>query len=88
MNPANEAVKEIGNLTLTTSKLNASLSNGPWNEKRVTLEQHTTLRLNWELSKKAPEVWDETVIHQRSEYLAKLVTEIWPPAEDLAPASQ
>ena len=84
----NEAVKEIGNLTLTTSKLNASLSNGPWNEKRVTLEQHTTLRLNWEMSKKAPEVWDETAIHQRSEYLAKLVTEIWPPAEDLAPASQ
>ena len=84
----NDAVKGIGNLTLTTNKLNASLSNGPWNEKRVTLDQHTTLRLNWELLTNAPEMWDETAIHQRSEYLAKFVTEIWPSAEDLALASQ
>ena len=29
----NERVKYLGNLTLTTNKLNTSLSNAPWDEK-------------------------------------------------------
>ena len=81
-----QAIKEIGNLTLTTNKLNASLSNGPWDKKRDTLEKHTTLRLNWELLSGPPEVWDESSIPKRSEQLAKLIAEIWPLADKLAPA--
>ena len=41
-----QAVKEIGNLTLITGKLNASVSNAAWAEKREELRKHTTLRLN------------------------------------------
>lgn len=41
-----DAVKYMGNLTLTTSKLNSSLSNAPWDEKRRTLREHSTLFLN------------------------------------------
>ena len=80
-----QAIKEIGNLTLTTNKLNASLSNGPWDEKRKTLGQHTAFRLNWELLDGAPEVWDESSIHKRSEQLVRWITEIWPSSDNLAP---
>ena len=41
-----ERVQFLGNLTLTTGRLNASLSNGPWDEKRTALEKHSTLLLN------------------------------------------
>ena len=75
-----QAVREIGNLTLVTGKLNASLSNAPWNEKIETLRKHTTLRLNWELLEHPPETWNEETITERSGKLAKLATEIWPPA--------
>ena len=61
-----EAVKEIGNLTLVTGKLNASLSNAPWHEKIETLRRHTTLRLNWELLEHPPETWNEETIRERS----------------------
>lgn len=83
-----QAVKEIGNLTLTTSKLNSSLSNSPWNEKQETLRRHTALRLNWELLEEAPEVWGEIAIRERSEHLAKLATRIWPPGESFASSFQ
>ena len=78
-----EAVKEIGNLTLVTGKLNASLSNAPWNEKTGTLKKHTTLRLNWELLERPPETWTEESIRERSEQLAKCAVEIWPFANDI-----
>ena len=71
-------VKEIGNLTLVTGKLNASLSNAPWSEKIETLRRHTTLRLNWELLESPPETWTEESIRDRSRQLADFVTEIWP----------
>ena len=73
-----QAVKEIGNLTLVTGRLNASLSHAPWHEKIETLGNHTTLRLNWELLEDPPEVWDEGTIRRRSERLAALAIEIWP----------
>ena len=79
----NQAVKEIGNLTLVTSKLNPSLSNAPWTEKWETLEKHTAFRLNWELLKDAPDVWDEAAIHERSRQLCDYIKEIWPYADKL-----
>lgn len=84
----NQAVKEIGNLTLTTSKLNSSLSNSPWNEKQETLRRHTALRLNWELLDDAPEIWDEMSIRERSQQLAKLAICIWPSGESFASSFQ
>lgn len=74
----NKAVKAIGNLTLTSGKLNASLSNGAWEEKRETLSKHSGLFLNIDLLKNPPAVWDEAAIWKRSRQLAELVIEIWP----------
>ncbi len=73
-----QAVKELGNLTFVTGKLNSSLSNAAWNQKKETLKQHTTLRLNWELLQDPPDEWNEETIRERSEYLANAATEIWP----------
>ena len=73
-----QAIKEIGNLTLVTGKLNASLSNDPWHKKVETLRKHTTLRLNWELLDRPLEIWNEETIRERSGQLAKAATEIWP----------
>lgn len=80
----NEAVKNIGNLTLTTDKLNSSLSNGPWDEKRQTLDNHSSLFLNNTLLRDAPDVWDEVAIHKRSEYLARIILQIWPPPDSFS----
>ena len=74
----NNAIKEIGNLTLVSGKLNPALSNSPWDKKVQTLKQHTSLRLNWELLEDAPEVWNEKAISERSGELAVMVKDIWP----------
>ena len=71
-------VREIGNLTLVSGRLNSTLSNAAWPQKRVTLRKHTALRLNWELLEGAAEVWSEEAIRDRSRQMAEWVIEIWP----------
>ena len=83
----NEAQRNIGNLTLTTEKLNASLSNGPWDEKRLTLANHGSLFLNKTLLGNTPETWDEAAIESRSQFLAEKISEIWLPPEAFADTS-
>jgi uncharacterized protein with ParB-like and HNH nuclease domain len=83
----NKAVKSIGNLTLTTAKLNATLSNNSWSKKRKTLGEHSTLFLNKTLLDGAPDVWDEASIKQRSCDLAERIMQIWPSAEKFTPTS-
>lgn len=83
-----ETIENIGNLTLTTDKLNASLSDGPWIEKRQTLKNHSSLFLNKELLEDAPVVWDESAIRKRSECLAEKILQIWPSADKLFEISQ
>lgn len=70
-------VKFIGNLTLTTGKLNTRLSNAPWIEKQKELRKHSTLMLNRGLVDNSPDGWDEDSIQERSWQLAEIVTEIW-----------
>ena len=77
-NARDQAIKEIGNLTLVTGRLNTSLSNSAWSQKKNTLRQHTSLRLNWELLDGDPEVWNEEAIRERSQSLAAIVLKIWP----------
>ena len=77
----NQAVGAIGNLTLTTGKLNSRLSNGPWIEKRDALERHSGLFLNKTLLHHAPANWDEEAIEGRSAKLAEAVLQIWPSAD-------
>ena len=77
----NTLIHTIGNLTLTTQKLNSSMSNSGWEEKRSELLEHTTLLANNELTLK--ETWDEERIRERSQRIAKLVSEIWPGPDSL-----
>ena len=78
----NDAVRYIGNLTLTTNKLNSSLSNAPWEEKRKTLHEHSTLFLNKILLNDAPiDRWDETAIYRRTFMLAERILNIWKSAD-------
>lgn len=69
-------VHRIGNLTLTTERLNNSLSNNPWARKRCELNKHSKLRLNALLCEKNK--WDESEIRRRGERLAKCVASKWP----------
>ena len=82
-----EAIETIGNLTLTTNKLNVSLSNGPWHEKQKTLDNHSSLLLNKQLLNGAPDVWDELAIIERSQGLADRIIQIWSSADEFTATS-
>lgn len=85
-----DAVHQVGNLTLTTSKLNPSLSNKPWKQKKKGIQQHSLLRLNGESVLTAPDIastwddeawavdWDEERIALRARWLAKHALAVWP----------
>jgi hypothetical protein len=72
------AVNRLGNLTLVTDKLNPSLSNGPWDTKRVGLAQHSLLAMNQQLVDTYAAGFDESAIASRGENLARKILEIWP----------
>ena len=72
----NIRIHSIGNLTLATQKLNSSMSNDPWNNKRDELQEHSVLLLNNELL--TQDTWDEETIRSRSLRMAELVSERWP----------
>ena len=73
-------IQTLGNLTLTTAKLNATMSSGPWEVKQQYLKR-AGLALNQELIEHAPAEWTEAAIAARSERLADLALEIWPRPE-------
>ena len=73
------AVKSIGNLTLITGKLNSSISNGPWGEKRKALDQHSVLMLSKEPVKEHE--WNEERIEARARQLAQIAIKVWPHAD-------
>ena len=72
----NRIVHTIGNLTLVNQKLNSSLSNGPWPNKREALNDHSVMMLNSELRKEC--TWNEETIQTRSRRMAKLIADCWP----------
>ena len=76
-------VHTIGNLTLVNHRLNSSLSNAAWREKRRALDEHTVLFLNKDLLAKAPPVWDESAIAERGERLWRLAVRVWPHAASI-----
>ena len=77
----NNALHSIGNLTLVTQKLDSSLSNGPWDEKKQKLGDHANLFLNTDLLKHAPRVWDESAITDRAHRLFAASIRVWPHPE-------
>ena len=74
----NRLIHTIGNLTLVTGKLNKSLSNAPWAEKRERLNTYSGLLLKESITSR--DVWNEETIKERSRYLAEIATEVWPHA--------
>lgn len=74
----NYVVDFLGNLTLVTGKLNASVSNGPWETKRSALEHHSVLFLNKDVIQQGGPAWALADIHERTHRLAACAVEIWP----------
>lgn len=72
----------LGNLTLVTQPLNASMSNSAWPIKRQALNQ-SLLLLNRELC--AFDAWDEDTIAQRGAALTRRVLELWQGPQDFMP---
>ncbi len=72
----NSLVHTIGNLTLVNRRLNSSMSNGPWEDKRKELQEHSVMTLNAELSHQ--DSWNEEEIIARSRRMANLIAKCWP----------
>jgi uncharacterized protein with ParB-like and HNH nuclease domain len=68
----------IGNLTILTDKLNPSISNAPWDEKREAIADHTVLRINRHLVREWRDEWNEQTITERSKWLATKASAVWP----------
>jgi hypothetical protein len=87
-------VQTIGNLTLVTGHLNASLSNRPWLDsdaavaapsgpqagkgKRSLIDKYSLLVLNKEIVQEHKEAWTEEDITARGQAIAKDIAAIWP----------
>lgn len=65
----------LGNLTLVTSPLNSSVSNGPFSTKMPALRAHSSLSLNRELNDF--DHWDEAAIAARGSALFETARTIW-----------
>ena len=78
-----QLIHTIGNLTLVNNRLNPALSNAPWEDKRATLNEHSTLFLNKDLLDNAPEVWNEPAIEERAKRLCLMATNVWPHADNI-----
>ena len=79
----NRLIHTMGNLTLTNKRLNTSLSNRPWEEKKAELNEHSVLYLNKTLLDNAPEEWDETAIRARALKLWETAVKVWPHADGI-----
>lgn len=72
----NRLVNTFGNLTVLTQPLNSSVSNGPYKDKRIALNEHSLLVLNREVIKS--ENWDEDAIEERGAALFNVACALWP----------
>ncbi len=71
----------IGNLTLLTTELNSSVSNGPFPGKSANIGINSDLRLNAWLRNSPPPSWSEASIIARGETLFEAARMIWRRAE-------
>jgi hypothetical protein len=55
-------LQTIGNLTLLTTKLNSSVSNGPWTSKSGELTKHDVLLINKQVQELGRNGWSEDLI--------------------------
>ena len=78
-----QLIHTIGNLTLVTGPLNLKLSNAPWEEKRLTLQNHALLALNTTLLRDYWQAWDEDAIEERGKRLYGSAIKVWPHVDAL-----
>ncbi len=71
-------IQTLGNLTLLTSELNASISNGPFPSKAAKIIGDSDLRLNAWLRSAPPSSWSERDILARGERLFEIALQVWP----------
>jgi hypothetical protein len=77
-----QLLQTIGNLTILTQRLNASLSNAGWAEKKPALLSHSLLPINQSLHAHA--TWDEASIEARGGDLFERARKVWPGPQALA----
>jgi hypothetical protein len=73
-------VQTLGNLTLLSTKLNSSVSNGPWlgtGGKRAALNEKDVLLLNNKVQDAGKDGWSEELIRARTEELTSMILDIW-----------
>lgn len=70
-------LQTIGNLTLLTTKLNSSVSNGPWSSKSAELTKHDVLLINKQIQELGKKGWDEDLIKARTSFLIEKIITIW-----------
>ena len=83
----NEAVYEIGNMTLLSSKLNKELQNYCFADKvngaligrkqRFGMKTYASLSITKEVINRDPLVWNEDSIHERTKLLTEEIKQIW-----------
>jgi uncharacterized protein with ParB-like and HNH nuclease domain len=71
-------LQTLGNLTLLTTKLNSSVSNGPWETKSKELTKHDVLLINKQIQELGEKGWNEDLIKARTLLLIQTIVSIWP----------
>lgn len=71
-----EHVHRLGNLTLLTSSLNSTVSNGPWDKKRERIIANDVMLLNRYFHDS--DTWDEAAIDKRTAILTDVLLQVWP----------
>ena len=84
----NDAVYEIGNMTLLTAKLNKELQNYAFTEKvkgtvigkkeRPGMDKFAALSITKEIIDRNPLIWNEEAIHARTKAMIDCFEIIWP----------
>ena len=72
----NALLQTLGNLTIITQPLNASVSNAAWSVKKPALMQNSLLPINQQLHQYS--IWDEDAIQARGQKLLAQALELWP----------
>ena len=71
----NKKLLTLGNLTLITKNLNSKLRNQAWNDKRITLQEYSSLKITTSFLDK--EEWNENTIEERANLLYEKALKIW-----------
>jgi hypothetical protein len=77
-------INKLGNLTLITSPLNSSISNGPFSSKLPAIKAYASLALNRELNQF--DRWDEECVNQRGSALFEYARKVWLPPQEIKSA--